>query len=644
MMIRVLNDIKSLSIDMINEANSGHPGIALGAANILYTLYKNHLNINVNDEKWINRDRFVMSAGHGSALLYATLFMTGYEISIDDLKNFRRINSLTPGHPEYGVTPGVDMTTGPLGQGFASAVGMALGEKILEAKSNETGKNIFDYKVYVLCGDGDLMEGISNEAASLAGTLKLNNLIVLYDSNDVCLDGRTSKVFKENVLNRFKALGWHTIKTNNKMTNLNMAINKAKKSSLPTIIEVKTKIGEGSLLQDTNKVHGAPLTKEDIEQLKRKLECFVEPFTYNKEEQKNFQKHINDRTSKKYQKWLSEYKNSKFKDNLRFLFEDDYYDLEEIELNDINEEESTRVSNGKIMNKISKKYANFIGGSADVASSTKTYIEDEKDISANNFNGKNIWFGVREHAMGAILNGLALTGFKPYGSAFLTFSDYVKPAIRMSSLISLPVTYIFTHDAINIGQDGPTHQPIEQLAMLRSIPNLNVFRPCDANEVLGCWEYILNSNTPSALILSRNNIKQLSTSSKDKVKYGAYIVRKEDKLDAIIIATGSEVALANQIASDIYDEYKIDIRVVSMPSQELFNLTSKDYQDAVLPKNVKTFVIEPSSSMSWYKYVSDINNLLTIDSFGKSGTTSEVLKEFEFDLRSLKEKILKGVK
>jgi transketolase len=651
--IKVIDNIKNLGIDMINEANSGHPGIVLGAAPIMYTLFSRHLNINVNDNNWINRDRFVMSAGHGSALLYSTLFMAGYNLSIEDLKAFRKLNSKTPGHPEYGITPGVEVSTGPLGQGLASAVGMAMAERFYATKYNlkkkamfENDLNIFDYYTYVLCGDGDLMEGISYEAASLAGTLKLGKLIILYDSNNISLDGSTSHAFTENVLARFNALGWHTqlVKKGEDVNAIDRAISRAKTvNNKPSIIEIKTIIGKGSLEAGTSKVHGSPLTKEDVEQLKQKFGIRNIPFAVSKDATDLFRKNISDRCNKKYSEWTDSYKKylSLITENVKLEImniEQKNYTLDIKSLmwqfND-DLKESTRDTNGKVMNVIADNMINFVGGSADLASSTRTYLKNFKDFSPISYDGKNIWFGVREHAMGAILNGLSLSGLRVFGSTFLTFADYMKPAIRLSAIMNLPVTYVFTHDSINIGSDGPTHQPIEQLAMLRSIPNLRVYRPADAKEVVGCWQTILSSKKPSAIILSRNEVELNKGTSIDEVSKGAYVVKKEkQRLGGIIIATGSEVQTATLVAEELYKK-GIDIRVVSMPSMELFKEQSKEYQDALFPFGIKKVLIEASSSYGLDRFVYNDKYLLTVNNFGMSGTTDEVLEHFNFNYESI---------
>ena len=629
----IVNNIKTLGIDMIDKAGSGHPGIVLSAAPIIYTLYAKHMNVNVNDPLWENRDRFVLSAGHGSALLYATLYMAGF-LSLDDLKQFRHINSKTPGHPEYGVTNGVDMSTGPLGQGIASAVGMAIAGKQLNKKyeipkRSKLGKeqSLFDYHVYVLCGDGDLMEGISYEATSLAGSLKLNNLIVLYDSNDISLDGKTKGVFDDDILERFKALNWNTIlvKDGTLISNIDKAIEEAKNSDKPTLIQIKTILGDGSINENTNKVHGSPLDKDDITKLKLKLKIEPEEFYVDMEAKENFSKQISERSLKKYNLF------NQLSLEFNYTKQDNKIDLSHLVF-DSNLNESLRVTNGKIMKEIERKLPNFIGGSADLSSSTKTIINN------------NINFGVREHAMGAILNGLALSNYHAFGSTFLVFSDYLKPSMRLSALMNLPVTYIFTHDSINIGQDGPTHQPIEQLISLRSIPNMNVFRPADAKEIVGSWEYIINNKKPSCLVLSRNEVSLNKLTNSKSVMYGGYIVRKENHLHATIISTGSEVELSIKIADYLYETYKLDIRVVSMPNRELFLNQSKEYQESIVPKGYRTIVIEAGSKYGWEGFVYSDKYLITLDKFGCSGTSEEVLNEMDFSYDKILQKVIKLLK
>lgn len=652
----IITNIKTLGIDMIDAAKSGHPGIVLGAAPIMYTLFAKHLDISIRDSKWVNRDRFVMSAGHGSALLYATLYMAGYDISLDDLKNFRQVGHKTPGHPEYGITPGVDMTTGPLGQGLATAVGMAIASKkikeltALPKKSGlEASHSFLENRVYVLCGDGDLMEGVSSEAASLAGHLKLNNLIVLYDSNNISLDGPTDLSFSENVLDRFKAYGWDTIKVKvNDVKEIDKAITKAKGNSNPTIIEIKTKIGEGSFLEGTNKVHGKPLRKEDIEQLKNNLHVPQGSFYVNEQAKMDFQRQIAERTNAKYMEWANNYKLYDQgllpikHDSLDFVFGDEpkiHLDIDEFRF-DEGLKEATRVTNQTVLNKIATKLPNFIGGAADTASATNVILENSSVISSNSFQGNNICFGVREHAMGAILNGLALCNYRPFGGTFLSFSDYMRPAIRMSALMNLPVTYIFSHDSILIGEDGPTHQPVEQLASLRAIPNFYVYRPCDAHELVNTWNTILENKKPSAILLSRTDVGLFQTTKNGAVNGGGYIVRQENgKLDGIIIASGTEVHTAIYVAHNLKRKYDLNIRVVSMVCKELFEIQLPAYKEAILPKGYKKFVIEAGSKQGWEGYVYGDEYLFTVDQFGVSGPKDQVLEHMHFDYNTIEEGI-----
>lgn len=644
---KIVDQIRMLGIDMIHEANSGHPGIVLGAAPIIYTLYAHHLNFNSADPNWINRDRFVMSAGHGSALLYSTLFMAGFDLSIDDLKNFRQIDSITPGHPEYKVTPGVDMTTGPLGQGFASAVGMAIAERYLANLYNKYKENLIDHYTYVLCGDGDLMEGISYEAASLAGTLKLHKLIVLYDSNNVSLDGKTEMTFTENIANRFDALGWSviTVPNGDDVVAIDKAIQKAKQNlEKPTLIQIKTTIGKYSKLQGTNEVHGKPLDEKDISAIKKKLDIRDIPFTVSNDTMNDFREIIENRMENNYQTWqeklegldkkTKEQVNELKENNVMLSLKDFTYKFPE------DGKESTRVTSGKILNEIAKLYPHFIGGSADVSSSTKTYLEDMGNFSRENYLGRNIWFGVREHAMGAILNGLALSGLHPFGSCFLTFSDYLKPAIRMASLMNLPVIYIFTHDSISVGKDGATHQPVEQLVGLRSIPNLEVFRPADANEVIGVYKVALeNGSNPTAIILGRNDVSVQNSTSINEVAKGGYIVKEyERNLSGIIIATGEELEVALEV-SERLSRKGYNLRVISMPSIERFKAQEKEYQEELLPIGVKVIVIEASSSYSWNEFVYNDKYLITIDEFGYSGNKEDVMKKTGFDIETIEDRI-----
>lgn len=645
---RIVNDIRLLSLDMINEAGSGHPGIALSAAPILYTLFAYHLKFDLERKAWCNRDRFVMSAGHGSALLYANLFYCLDEFSIEELKNYRKISSSTPGHPEYNLNNRVEVTTGPLGQGFATSVGMAIGEKYLEATFNKKKNTVFDYNIYCLCSDGDLMEGISYEAASLAGNLSLDNLIVLYDSNDVTADGSTSKTYDEDISARFTSMNWEviTVKNGDSVGDINTAIDKAKKSKKPVLIKINTVLGKYSKYEGTNKIH-ANLDEEDLNQIRQTLKGTT-PFTYSETDRNNLLKFIQDGTDDYYREWYREYEmylansTDSEKDAINLIIENEKISLDidaVVDSSKIFEDKTMRDINYQIMNVISTFLPNFIGGSADLFCSTKTYLKGKNEFSSDNYGGRNIYFGVRENAMGAIMNGLALTNIRSYGSTFLAFSDYMKPSIRMSAMMNLPVTYIFTHDSIRVGEDGPTHQPIEQLGALRSIPNMSVYRPCDYKELIGSWTSILKEGKPSALILPRGHNNTMQFTSPKKVEKGAYIISEvKTRLDLIIIATGSEVELAVQIKEELLKSY-IAARVVSMPNMNLFLKQDKDYQEQVLPTGYRRMVIELSNDANWYRFISGEEDLLSVNKYGKSGSAEDVMTYFELDIPDLVIKI-----
>ena len=640
---KIIDQIRCLGIDMINEAKSGHPGIVLGAAPILYALYAHHLKFDPEYPNYFNRDRFVMSAGHGSALLYAMLYFAGFKISLDDLKQFRKIDSITPGHPEYGVTPGVDCTTGPLGQGIATAVGMAMAEEALRAKY----PNVIDYYTYVLCGDGDLMEGISYESASLAGTLKLNKLIVLYDSNNICLDGETKLTINEDISMRFLSQGWNviTVEDGNSYELISKAIEEAKNSSeKPTLIEVKTTIGKYSKLENTNKVHGTPLTEEDITSIKEKVGIRDVPFAISQNTLEEFQYIINQRCDHLNHKFLEKVNQleKEEKEQLEFFMntkknievKELFYDAPESKI------ESTRDTSSKILNEIVPNSPFMIGGSADLFAANKTYIKDGGNFSKDNYLGKNIYFGVREHAMGAITNGLALCGFRPYASTFLAFSDYLKPALRLAAMMNLPNIYIFSHDSISVGEDGPTHQPIEQLLMLRSIPNIDIFRPADANEVIGSYKAILEKEKgPAVIALARNAVPILTSTKVNEVEKGGYIIEEPmKKPDGIVISSGEEIHQVLEVAKRLKVK-GIDIRVVSMPNLGRFLNQSEEYKEEILPVEVRKIVVEASSSLSWNKLIYNSKYLITIDTFGSSGKKEEVYTKYGFDVDSLEEKI-----
>lgn len=639
---KIIDTIRMLGIDMIDNAKSGHPGIVLDAAPIIYTIYAHHLKFDPSNPNFYNRDRFILSAGHASSLLYATLFMAGFDIELDDLKSFRQLDSLTPGHPEYNKTPGVDMSTGPLGEGFASAVGMAMGQKHTNALLHSK-EDVVDYKTYVLCSDGDLMEGVSYEAASLAGTLKLNNLIVLYDSNKMSLDGKTKLTFTENVRLIYEGLGWNTLEVLNGEDSamISAAIDQAKLSDKPTLIEVSTNIGQYSKLEGSNLCHGTPLAKEDISSIKQKLNLRDVSFTVSLEAMEDFQYLINERNANLV---------SDFEQKLTKLSEEDLNFInslmankKDIVINDLdisNEEAELRLTAGKVLNAYSKASNLLFGGSADLFSSCKNYIEDGKDFEESNYAGKNIYFGVREHAMSSILNGLSLVGYRAYGSTFLAFSDYMRPAMRLACMMHLPVTYIFTHDSISVGEDGPTHQPIEQLNTLRNTINLDVYRPCDANEVAGVYKIIMSSNdNPKAIVLTKSPVKCLENTSINNVKYGGYIVKKEQRqLDGILISSGEELHQAIEISDRLFTK-GFDLRVVSMPSLNTFLKQTDEYIDEILPVEKKKIVIEKAPSVVWNKLIFNDKYIISQEEYGASGRKDDVLKKYGFDTDSLEKRV-----
>ena len=639
---KIIGEIKSLGLDMIEEAGSGHPGIVLGAAPILYTLYLNHLRFDASNPNFYNRDRFIMSAGHGSSLLYSILYFAGYDLSLDDLKAFRRLNSKTPGHPEYKKTPGVEMTTGPLGQGFATAVGYAIAEKHTEALINKKEK-VIDYNIYCLCGDGDLMEGVSYEAASLAGSLKLDNLIVLYDSNKTTMDGKIDNVFDEDITKRFESMNWTVLTTSDEPQDIDDAIIKAKEADKPTIIQVATTIGKDSSLADSNKSHSGCFDKEEISKIKTTLGVRDIPFTISNEAVEEFRSYIKERNKDLVTNFdeIKEMLDEEDKSILNKLINPD----KSIKLTTLDytkpddNEELLRISAKKVLNSYSLISPLIIGGNADTSSSTKIYLNELTPFTKDNYIGRNINFGVREHAMASIANGLALAGYRPFVSTFLSFSDYLKPALRLTALMDLPVTYIFTHDSISIGQDGPTHQPVEQLVSLRAIPNMEVFRPADSNEVIGSFKTIYENNSPSSLIIGRDSIKILESTSISATSKGGYIVHNEErKLDGVIIATGEEVTLALEVMQ-LLKEKGYDLRVVSMPSIERYNNLTKEEKEELLPLGVKKFVIEKGSSYSWYSFVYKDSYLFTLDKFGASGKPEEVNSFYGFTKEEISLKI-----
>lgn len=648
--------IRSLGIDTINKANSGHPGMVLGSAPALYTLFNKELNIYNKEENWINRDRFVLASGHASALLYSLLHLDGFDVTIDDLKNFRQLHSRTPGHPEIEMTHGVDASSGPLGQGIPMATGMAMAEKFLASQYNKENFDIIDHYTYVLCGDGDMQEGVTYEAASLAGHLSLGKLIVLYDANKVTLDGPLSMSFSENVKKRYEACNWQVIevKDGNDIQEIHKAIKKGKKEQYkPTLIIVNTVIGFGSENQGTNKVHGAPLGKEDGKNAKLSYGFDHEEFYVPEEVYEDFKKSIK-RGKSKFNKWnklFKEYKNQYPQEakQLEDAIDGKYtLDVEEIIKNyPADHNDATRNTSLEIIQEVAKQNPTFLSGTADLASSTKTQIKGQNNFSVEDYSGRNLVFGIREFAMVAILNGMTLhKGVKVSAGGFLVFSDYFKAAVRMACLMKLPIILPLSHDSIAVGEDGPTHQPIEQFAMLRSIPNMHVIRPGDAVEMAAAWKLAIESKeNPTALILTRQNVETMAGSSVEGVSKGAYIIGKEEKqCDAIIIASGSEVNLAMNAKTELLKK-GIDVRVVSMPCQEIFDQQDKAYKQSVLPNDVrKRLSVEMASSFGWHKYVGLDGIVMSIDEFGRSAPASQVIESFGFTVDKVVENVEKLVK
>ena len=645
-----VNAIKVLGVDAINKAKSGHPGVVMGAAPMAYSLFAKHLRVNPKKTDWINRDRFVLSAGHGSMLLYSLLHLSGFEdVSLEEVKNFRQWGSKTPGHPEFGHTKGVDATTGPLGQGISTAVGMALAERYLAAKYNKEGYELFDHYTYVICGDGDIMEGVASEAASFAAVQKLNKLVVLYDSNDICLDGETRDAFSENVRNRYEAYGWNTILVEDgaDVEAVNVAIEKAKQSDKPTLIEVKTIIGAGSPnKQGTNGVHGAPLGEEETALFRKEIGWNYEPFEIPEEVYADFKVNVADRgetANNKWEKLYNEYK-EKFPELAAELEEvlsrEDIKHLskESFSFKNVGEAQATRNSSQDAINSIAKVLPTFFGGSADLSHSNMTFIKGEGLQDDAHRIERNIQFGVREFAMATVLNGMMLHGgVRVFGGTFFVFSDYLKAALRLSALQNLPVTYVFTHDSIAVGEDGPTHEPIEHLASLRTIPNTYVFRPADATETQAAWYLAQNVNDkPTSIVLTRQNLPVLENSSFEKVAKGAYVVYETSSdFDTILIATGSEVALAISVAQELEKE-GMKVRVVSMPSIELFEEQTSEYKEALLPRSIRRRVsLEMGNTALWYKYVGLDGLAIGIDKFGASAPANKVIEEYGFSVEKV---------
>ncbi|MCD6460640.1 transketolase [bacterium] len=660
-----INTVRMLAVDAIEKANSGHPGMPLGASPMAFALFTKFMRHNPANPNWFNRDRFILSAGHASALLYSLLHITGYAISLDDLKKFRQLSSITPGHPEYGVTPGVDATTGPLGQGFAMGVGMALAERVLGKMFNKDGFDVVDHYTFAIVSDGDLMEGISSEAASLAGHIKLGKLIYLYDDNDISIDGNTDITFTENVQQRFEAYGWHTqtVTDANDLTAITYALETAEQETdKPSIIIVRSHIGYGSPKQDTSAAHGAPLGKEGLLKTKDfygwdKEKSFFVP-SQIAEFRKSFLKKTADYESqwnslfKKYQEkypaqakqlsnlingilpegWDNKVKNMSFKSGEGPM--------------------ATRDASGKFMNAAADGLINLIGGSADLGSSVKTTLKNYPAVgglTSTDKLGRNIYFGVREHAMGAIVNGLALHGgIIPFCSTFFVFSDYMRSSIRLAALMNIHSIFVFSHDSIGVGEDGPTHQPIEHLASLRAMPNMNVIRPADANETIAAWKYALTAKKPVTLILSRQKLPVLEDakySTLSNIDKGGYILSDSDGTpDCVLISSGSEVSVILE-AKKILDEKGVKTRVVSLPSWELFDAQNSDYKNSVIPQNIKIRVaVEAGSTMGWHKYVGDCGYVIGIDEFGSSAPGDVLFEKYNITAENVVKKTLGLIK
>jgi transketolase len=652
-----INAIRVLSADAIEKAKSGHPGLPLGSATMAYTLWTK-MNHNGKNPEWDNRDRFVLSAGHGSMLEYSLLHLFGYGLTIEDLKNFRQVGSLTPGHPEYGHTKGVEITTGPLGQGICNAVGMAMAEAHLAEKFNKPDYSVVDHYTYAIVGDGCLMEGISGEASSLAGTLGLGKLIVLYDSNNISIEGNTDIAFREDVAKRYDAYGWQVLKIadGNDIDSIESAIEEAKaETSKPSIIIVKNQIGFGCpAKQGKASAHGEPLGAENVAAMKENLGWKVEPAFYVPDEvYSNMNEHIEKGTAKEaawnglfssyeksypelaaeYTKWMS---GELDKEGL----------LNNEELWSFDKEMATRESSGIMINRLAKLIPNFIGGSADLAPSNKTHMNDRGDFSAEDRSGSNLHFGVREHAMAAIANGMyAHGGLKVFCATFFVFSDYMKGAMRLSSLMNLPVTYVLTHDSIGVGEDGPTHEPIEQLAALRSMPNMTVFRPADSKETAAAWYYaVTNGTTPTSLVLTRQKLPLYDGCPKRALK-GGYILKdsKKETPDVLLMASGSEVELIYKAAEELAAK-GIDARVISIPSFELFDAQDQAYKEAVMPNKVRARVaVEALTSFGWHKYVGLDGDVISLDTFGASGKAEVLFEQFGFTIENVIDKAVKVV-
>ena len=645
---RCINHLRTLSCEMITNANSGHPGVALGAATIMYALFKDHYFYDVKDNNFIARDRLVLSCGHASALYYATAYMFNFGIHENDLKSFRQIDSKTPGHPEYGVTNFVEVSTGPLGQGIANAVGLAIGQSIIGNKFNAQKYPVVDNYTYYVCGDGCLMEGVGQEALSLAGTLKLNKLILLYDYNNITIDGAADMANAENPAKKFKAMNWNVITVNgNNYYKVTRAISKAKKSATkPTVIICKTIIGYGAENQGKNSIHGKPLTVSELSDLKNKFE--IETSFNLPQDVKEYVSKTNDRVNSQIEKWnnmfaLYQKTNPDLYKQLTAFMDNKKIDSEKLLKDDVLMEElAGRDANALILKELANKMPRFIGGTADLAPSVKAYINGAGDYSAKNRNGKNIHYGVREHAMGAICNGLTLYLKCPsFCSTFMAFSNYMIPPIRMSALMDIPSWFMFTHDSYKVGEDGPTHQSIDQLGALRLIPNLNVYRPCDTKELVACYDLALRNNNPSAFILTKQKLKPQNSEYKDILK-GGYILNGK-KGDVIIYASGSEVELANNVKS-VLESQDIKVVVASFPCLEVFDKQPEKYKQEILNKGKLKVSLEASNDNIWYKYIGEKGLKISIEEFGKSAKSKNLDDFYKFQAKDIAKRIKSKLK
>jgi transketolase len=652
-----INTVRILAVDAVQKAKSGHPGTPMGLAPIGHVLWSQSMNYNPENPNWVNRDRFILSAGHACMLQYSFLYLTGYDLTLDDIKNFRQLHSRTAGHPEYGLLPGIEVTTGPLGQGFANGVGFAIAQKYLADRYNKPGFDIFDYKIYVICSDGDIMEGVTSEAASIAGHLQLGNMIYLYDDNHITIEGNTALAFDEDVAQRFEAYGWHVqvLPDGNDIEALSAAIKNAEaETGRPSLIKVRTHIGYGSPNKvDTAAAHGAPLGEEEVKLVKKNLGFDPDQHFVVSEEVLNYYREAGKKGIKKEQQWKDLYKS--YKEKYKELA--DEYELlssgnlpegwkEKLPVFKAGKEMmATRKASGKVLNAIADYLPNLMGGSADLSPSTNTDLEKYTSFSAENRSGRIFHFGIREHAMGAILNGMALSKFCiPYGATFLIFSDYMRPPIRLAAIMEIRPIFIYTHDSIGLGEDGTTHQPVEQLAGLRSVPNLIVIRPADANETAAAWRVALEHKSgPVALVLTRQELPVLDQEKYTKageLEKGAYILSESEKTPQIIlIGTGSEVQLL-LTAQQSLKEQNIAARVVSMPSWELFEKQDKAYKEKVFPKSLrKRLAVEAGSPLGWHKYVTDDGDIIGINKFGESAPGEEVMKEYGFTAENVVERV-----